>query len=122
MPPDSRIDRLLDLLMDHATVVVSGTRMAAEIGVPRSTLRGWVLKLRELGVDLRGVHGAGYRLARIPDILTPQVIRRAAYGTSFGARAHHFFKSGSTMDDAAARAAAGRYWLARGGYRVPHLR
>ncbi len=107
MSPDTRIDRLLDLLMDHATVVVSGTRMAAEIGVPRSTLRGWVLRLRELGVELHGIHSAGYRLARIPDILTPQVIRRAAHGTSFGARVHHFFKSGSTMDDAADLAAAG---------------
>jgi len=70
-------------------------------------LRGWVLKLRELGVELRGVHGTGYRLARIPDILTPQVIRRAAHGTGFGARVHHFFKVGSTMDEAAALAAAG---------------
>lgn len=93
--------------MDHATVVVSGTKMAAEIGVPRSTLRDWVLRLRALGVDLRGVRATGYRLTRVPDILTPESIRRAAQGTALGQRVYHFFKTGSTMNDAGAFAAAG---------------
>lgn len=101
------MDRLLDLLMDHPTVVVSGTKLAAEIGVPRSTLRGWILKLRELGVDVRGHIATGYRLARIPDVLTAGAVRRAAHGTPFGGRVHHFFQTGSTMDDAAALALAG---------------
>jgi BirA family biotin operon repressor/biotin-[acetyl-CoA-carboxylase] ligase len=107
MPTDERIHRLLDLLADHATVVVSGTKMAGEIGVPRSTLRGWVERLRELGVELRGVHATGYQLVRLPDILTPRRIRLAAAGTGFGRRVYHSFQTGSTMDDAAAHAAAG---------------
>jgi BirA family biotin operon repressor/biotin-[acetyl-CoA-carboxylase] ligase len=104
---DAKIHRLLDLLTDHPTVVLSGTKMAAEIGVPRSTLRGWVIRLRELGVELEGVPAEGYRLKRMPELLTPRAILRAAEGTSFGQRAAHHFKTGSTMNDAATLAAAG---------------
>ena len=75
---EAKIHRLLDLLTDHPTVVLSGTKMASEIGVPRSTLRGWVLRLRDLGVELQGVPAEGYRLARMPELLTPRAIYRAA--------------------------------------------
>jgi len=105
--PDDLIHRLLDLLQEHATMVVSGTKMADEIGVPRSTLHGWIDRLRDLGVELKGVPATGYQLVRLPDILTPRAIRAAAQGTAFGQRAYHFFRVGSTMDEAAARAAAG---------------
>ncbi|SRR5579871_4191549 len=102
-----KVHRLLDLLTDHPTVVLSGSKMADELGVPRSTLRGWVLRLRDLGVELEGVPATGYRLKRMPELLTPRAIRRAAEGTPFGQRAVHYFKTGSTMNDAAALATAG---------------
>src|SRR5258708_20737481 len=98
---DAKIHRLLDLLTDHPTVVLSGTKMASEIGVPRSTLRGWILRLRDLGVELEGVPAEGYRLKRMPELLTPRAVRRAAQGTAFGQRAVHHFKTTSTMNDAA---------------------
>jgi BirA family biotin operon repressor/biotin-[acetyl-CoA-carboxylase] ligase len=104
---DARIHRLLDLLTDHPTVVLSGSKMAAELGAPRSTLRGWILRLRDLGVELEGVPATGYRLKRMPELLTPRAIARAAQGTPFGQRAVHYFKTGSTMADAAALAVAG---------------
>jgi BirA family transcriptional regulator, biotin operon repressor / biotin---[acetyl-CoA-carboxylase] ligase len=104
---DARIHRLLDLLTDHPTMVLSGSKMATELGTPRSTLRGWILRLRDLGVDLEGVPLSGYRLKRMPELLTPRAIRRAAQWTPFGQRAIHHFKTGSTMNDAAALAAAG---------------
>ena len=88
-------------------MVVSGTKMAEEIGVPRSTLHGWIDRLRELGVELKGVPATGYQLVRLPDILTPRNMRAASQGTSFGQRVYHFFRVGSTMDEAGARAAAG---------------
>jgi len=103
----TRIHRLLDLLTDHPTVVLSGSKMASELGAPRSTLRGWIVQLRNLGVELEGVPMNGYRLKRMPELLTPRAIRRAAQGTPFGHRAIHHFKTGSTMNDAAALAAAG---------------
>ncbi len=104
---EAKIHRLLDLLTDHPTVVLSGTKMAAEIGVPRSTLRGWVLRLRDLGVELQGLPAEGYRLARMPELLTPRTLRRAAQGTPFGQRVVHHFKTASTMNDATTLAAAG---------------
>ena len=107
MADEAKIHRLLDLLTDHPTVVLSGTKMAEEIGVPRSTLRGWVLRLRDLGVELQGVPAEGYRLTRMPELLTPRAIQRAAQGTPFGQRVVHHFKTGSTMSDAAQLAAAG---------------
>ncbi len=91
--PDDRIHRLLDLLQEHATVVVSGTKMAEEIGVPRSTLHGWIDRLRDLGVELKGVPATGYQLVRLPDILTPRAIRAAAHGTVFGQRLRSSFDS-----------------------------
>jgi len=104
---EAKIHRLLDLLTDHPTMVLSGTKMAEEIGVPRSTLRGWVLRLRDLGVELQGVPAEGYRLTRMPELLTPRAIHRAAQGTPFGQRVVHHFKTGSTMNDAALLAASG---------------
>lgn len=104
---DGRIHRLLDLLTDHPTLVLSGTKMAEEIGVPRSTLRGWILQLRDLGVELEGLPATGYRLARMPELLTPRTILRAGQGTPFAHRAFHHFKTASTMNDAAALAIAG---------------
>ena len=49
---DRRIAALLTLLAENATIVVSGARIAREIGVSRSTVWRWVNRLRELGVPL----------------------------------------------------------------------
>src|ERR1035438_6011740 len=96
---EAKIHRLLDLLTDHPTMVLSGTKMADEIGVPRSTLRGWVLRLRDLGVELQGVPAEGYLLTRMPELLTPRAIHRAAQGTPFGQRVVHHFKTGSRSEE-----------------------
>jgi BirA family biotin operon repressor/biotin-[acetyl-CoA-carboxylase] ligase len=104
---EDKIHRLLDLFADHPTVVLSGTKMAEELGVPRSTLRSWIVRLRDLGVDLQGLPAEGYRLARLPELLTPRTITRAGNGTPFAQRVVHHFKTGSTMNDAAALAVAG---------------
>jgi BirA family biotin operon repressor/biotin-[acetyl-CoA-carboxylase] ligase len=98
---DRELDRLVDLLADHATVVVSGAKAAAEIGVPHSTLHEWIERLRELGVHIDGLPGRGLVLKTVPDILTAGVIRRAARGTQFAAQVHHYYRIGSTMTAAA---------------------
>ena len=98
---DRELDRLVDLLADHATVVVSGAKAAAEIGVPHSTLHEWIERLRELGVHIDGLPGRGLVLKTVPDILTAGVIRRAARGTQFAAQIHHYYRIGSTMNAAA---------------------
>ncbi|MBI3933342.1 MAG: biotin--[acetyl-CoA-carboxylase] ligase [Acidobacteria bacterium] len=102
---DRQLDRLVDLLVENATVVVSGAKIASELGVPHSTLGEWMERLRELGVDVRGFPGSGYQLVRLPDIPTPHAIRNQLAGSRFGARVHHFYTMDSTMNEAGRLAA-----------------
>lgn len=87
---------LLRLLADNATIVISGARIAREIGVSRSTVWRWVERLRELGVKVKGQAATGYFLEKVPDVLTPDVLKRQLKGTLFGKRIYHFFKTDST--------------------------
>jgi BirA family biotin operon repressor/biotin-[acetyl-CoA-carboxylase] ligase len=93
---DRRIAALLNLLAENATIVVSGARIAREIGVSRSTVWRWVNRLRELGVRVKGEQHTGYFLERVPDILTPDTLRQRLKGSMFGKRVYHFFKVDST--------------------------
>ena len=97
-PTDRRIDKLLSLLIDNAMVVVSGGKIAAEVGVTRSTVWRWIERLRSLGVRIKGHVATGYQLEKIPDILVPQLIRRRLVGTAFGKRVNHFFRTDSTQN------------------------
>ncbi len=93
---DRRIDALLTLLADNPMLVISGAKIAGEIGVSRSSVWRWVQMLRSLGVRVKGHPRSGYQLDRIPDALMPQMLRRRLHGTLFGRRVHHFFKVDST--------------------------
>src|SRR5580693_965415 len=93
---DRRIAALLTLLAENATIVVSGARIAREIGVSRSTVWRWVNRLRELGVRVKGEQHTGYFLQKVPDILTPDMLRQRLKGNLFGKRIYHFFKVDST--------------------------
>src|SRR5260370_7870988 len=57
---------------------------------------GWVERLRELGVKVKGRPGTGYLLEQVPDILTPNMLRQRLKGSLFGKRIYHFFKTDST--------------------------
>jgi BirA family biotin operon repressor/biotin-[acetyl-CoA-carboxylase] ligase len=104
---DRRIDRLLGLLVDNATVVVSGAKIARQSGVSRSAVWRWVGTLRGLGVRIKGHPKTGYQLETVPDILVPEILQPRLKGTQFGRRIHHFFKTDSTNTVALALAAAG---------------
>src|SRR5690242_15668468 len=93
---DRRLASLLTLLAENATIVVSGVRIAREIGVSRSTVWRWVNRLRELGVRVKGQQHTGYFLEKVPDILTPNILRQRLRGSLFGKRIYHFFKVDST--------------------------
>jgi BirA family transcriptional regulator, biotin operon repressor / biotin---[acetyl-CoA-carboxylase] ligase len=95
------------LLMEHATVVVSGTKIAQEISSNRSEVWRLVQQLRGLGVDVAGHPATGYQLRSVPDLLLPQVLGPLLRGTLFDARIHHFYKIGSTNTAAMAAAAEG---------------
>jgi BirA family biotin operon repressor/biotin-[acetyl-CoA-carboxylase] ligase len=93
---DRRMDALLALLADNPMIVISGQRIAKEMGVARSSVWAWTQKLRALGVGVKGSPGTGYRIERVPDVLCPSLLRRQLRGSPFGKRVHHFFKVGST--------------------------
>jgi len=93
---DRRIDALLTLLAENSTIIISGTKIAKEIGVTRHQVRHWVDRLRALGVRVKGHPHEGYHIERVPDILVPQMLSHRLYGTPFARRIHHFFKVDST--------------------------
>ncbi len=113
---DARLGQLVRLLMDHATVVVSGTKVAKEIGTTRSEVWRLVQHLRTLGVDIAGHPATGYQLRSVPDLLLPATVGPLVEGTIFSGRIHHFFKIGSTnaaaMDAALGGAPEGSVFLA----------
>ena len=93
---DRRVAGLLRLLAENATIVISGARIAREIGVSRSTVWRWVERLRELGVKVKGQAATGYFLEKVPDVLTPDLLKRQLKGTLFGKHIYHFFRTDST--------------------------
>lgn len=95
---DSRIDALLSLLSENATIVISGAKIAREIHVSRGTVWRWVQKLRGLGVEISGHPRTGYHISRIPDVLAPKLISRQLLNTQFWKHIYHFFKVASTND------------------------
>lgn len=93
---DRRIDALLTLLAENATIVISGAKIAKEIGVTRQQVWRWMEKLRALGVRVQGHPRTGYHIERAPDILLPQMLSHRLHGTAFARRIFHFFKIDST--------------------------
>jgi len=101
------LGRIVRLLADHATVVVSGTKIADEIGVSRSAVWRMVQQLRALGVNITGHPTTGYALARAADLLLPEYLAPQLRGTIFAGRIHHYFRTESTNAVALEAAARG---------------
>ncbi len=93
---DRRIDELLALLADNAMIVISGAKIAREIGETRLTVWRWIQKLRSLGVRVKGHPRTGYQIEEVPDILAPTLLRRRLHPGPLGKRVYHFFKVDST--------------------------
>jgi BirA family biotin operon repressor/biotin-[acetyl-CoA-carboxylase] ligase len=93
---DRRLAGLVTLLAENSTIVISGPRIAKEIGVSPSIVWRLVERLRELGVKAKGRRAAGYFLEQVPDILLPGMLKQRLKGGLFGKRIHHFFKTDST--------------------------
>jgi BirA family transcriptional regulator, biotin operon repressor / biotin---[acetyl-CoA-carboxylase] ligase len=93
--------------MEHATVVVSGTKIAQEISSNRTEVWRLIQQLRGLGVNVAGHPASGYQLRSVPDLLLPEILRPLLRGTIFDEHLHHFYKIGSTNTAALAAAAEG---------------
>ena len=104
---DARLGHIVRLLSENATLVISGTRIAEELGTTRSEVWRAIQHLRELGVQIAGHPASGYQLESVADLLLPEIIGTLAGGTMFASRIHHFFRIGSTNAAAMEAAAAG---------------
>lgn len=93
--------------MDHAIVVVSGTKIADEIGTSRSEVWRLIQQLRGLGVDVAGHPATGYQLRAVPDLLLPEIVVPLLHGTIFSKNVSHYYKIGSTSTEAMQAAAEG---------------
>jgi len=102
--------------MGFPTVVISGTKLAQEIGSTRSEVWRLVQQLRTLGVEIAGHPSSGYQLTAVPDLLLPEMLEPLLHGTIFGGNIHHYYRVGSTntaaMDAAAGGAPEGTVLLA----------
>src|SRR5512135_1823968 len=104
---DARLGHIVRLLADNSMLVVSGTKIADEIGISRSEVWRLVQQLRELGVEIAGHPATGYRLESVPDLLLPDILDPLLRGTMFAGRLHHYFRVGSTNVAGMAAAAQG---------------
>jgi BirA family biotin operon repressor/biotin-[acetyl-CoA-carboxylase] ligase len=103
---DVRLGRIVRLLMENATVVVSGTKIAEEIGITRSEIWRLVQQLRELGVEIVGHPASGYQLKSAPDLLLPEMLAPRVQGTIVG-KINHYYRVGSTSTEAMLAASRG---------------
>ena len=94
------------LLSENATLVISGTRIAEELGTTRSEVWRAIQHLRELGVQITGHQASGYQLDSVADLLLPDIVGPMVNGTMFAERMQHYFRIGST--NAAAMEAASK--------------
>jgi BirA family biotin operon repressor/biotin-[acetyl-CoA-carboxylase] ligase len=97
---DARLGKIVRVLMRFPTVVISGTKLAQEIGTSRSEVWRLVQQLRTLGVEIAGHPASGYQLKAVPDLLLPEMVEPLARGTIFGENVHHhihhYYRAGST--------------------------
>ena len=97
-------------------MVVSGTKIAAELGSSRSEVWRLIRQLRESGVAIAGHPSIGYQLEAMPDLLLPDILAPLLAGTMFAGQVHHYFRAGSTnglaLDAGSAGAQEGNVFLA----------
>jgi BirA family transcriptional regulator, biotin operon repressor / biotin---[acetyl-CoA-carboxylase] ligase len=93
---DARLGKIVRVLMSFPTVVISGTKLAQEIGTNRSEVWRLVQQLRTLGVEIAGHPASGYQLTAVPDLLLPEMLESLVRGTIFGEHIHHYYRAGST--------------------------
>ena len=102
--------------MNYSTTVVSGTKLAQEIGTTRSEVWRLIQQLRTFGVEIAGHPSSGYQLTAVPDLLLPEMLQPLLRGTIFGEHIRHYYRAGSTntlaMEAASAGAPGGSVFLA----------
>jgi BirA family biotin operon repressor/biotin-[acetyl-CoA-carboxylase] ligase len=113
---DVRLGRIIRVLMNYSTTVISGTKLAQEIGSTRSEVWRLVQQLRNYGVEIAGHPSSGYQLTAVPDLLLPELLHPLLQRTIFSEHIKHYYRAGSTntiaMEAAAGGASEGSVFLA----------
>jgi BirA family biotin operon repressor/biotin-[acetyl-CoA-carboxylase] ligase len=104
---DDRLGHIIRVLSSNATIVISGTKLAQEIGTTRSEIWRLVQQLRSLGLDIAGHPATGYQLVKVPDLPVPDVLASPLSATIFAGKVHHYFRIPSTNSEAMQAASAG---------------
>ena len=76
--------------------MVSGSKIAQEIGTTGKQVWTLIQQLRTLGVDIHGRPATGYILRSSPDLLLPSILSPLLHGTMFESGIHHYYKVAST--------------------------
>lgn len=100
------LTRLAELIAAHPMVLLSGERLAEELGVSRSSVWRGIEQLRRYGVRLRGHRATGYQLEAAPDLLLPSLVAPLRRG-NLGRPMRHYFRVGSTQREATEAARRG---------------
>ena len=96
---DDRIDvRLLDALHTAGNNRISGSTLAAQLGVSRTTVWKHVTRLKKLGYVIETERFGGYRLKKVPDLLLASEIRRELRCSTLGKSIHSYPAVGSTNE------------------------
>ena len=66
---------ILKALLDAPDEFVSGSLLAAQLGISRPAIHGKLEKLRDQGFIFEAVRNRGYRLAQEPEVLHPALLR-----------------------------------------------
>jgi BirA family transcriptional regulator, biotin operon repressor / biotin---[acetyl-CoA-carboxylase] ligase len=96
------VDDLLEALKKAGGKAVSGAALAKAAGVSRAAVHKRVERLRARGHVITGVNREGYRLSSAADVLDG-----GGFAEGWGKPFFHFEETGSTQEEAKARAAAG---------------
>lgn len=107
LPNHERLGHIIRVLADNPTLVISGTKLAEEIGSTRSDVWRLIEQLRSFGVQIAGHAAIGYQLVNVPDLPLPEVLDPLIKGTLFARHVHHYFRLGSTNAEAMQAAASG---------------
>ena len=81
---DERLGRIISVLMNYSTTVISGTKLAQEIGTTRSEVWRLVQQLRTFGVEIAGHPSSGYQLTAVPDLLLAELLQPLAIAVMGG--------------------------------------
>jgi BirA family biotin operon repressor/biotin-[acetyl-CoA-carboxylase] ligase len=105
---DRKLDRFLQLLLDNATLFVSGEKYARTMKVTRQTINNWVHFLQGQGLAIQVDPHHGYRLRELPDLLLPHLVRRYLHTRVLGRQIYHHYQVGSTNEEALKLAREGK--------------